>query len=105
MRKLFKELTFNLGFTGGFILFALINYLTYIKSYHNLTQRLMQLSAGSFSIGFPFPFYNASYGYPNHFYFDWFGLIADILMAVGFSFVIGLACKIAWSKIHSLRMK
>ena len=103
--KLFKNSGFTLGFSIGICLFAFLNYLSYIISYSKFTNPgKIRFSGGSYTAGFPFPFYQAIIGLPNSFYFDWIGLIVDILIAVAFSFILGLIFKFVWSKISSRRV-
>ena len=103
MSKLFQNNAFSLGFTVGFILIILINFVNSIISYQNFLQS--KFSAGGYIIGFPFTFYKVEIGFLNYFYFIWFGLFADILIALIFSFLLGLTFKFVWSKISSRRTK
>lgn len=105
MSKLFQNKAFKLSFSCGLILSVLINYLSYVKSYYDFTHPQFEFSVGSYSAGFPFPFYIAVIGFPNHFYFIWIHLITDILIAVVFSFIIGLIFRFVWSKISPRRIK
>ena len=108
MKKLLQNKSFDFGFVFGFVLFGLINYLTYTKSYNDLINPPIsgiRFSLGYYKIGFPFSFYTAVFGNPNWDYFDWLGLITDIFIAVIFSFFLGLLFKFAWSKISSRRLR
>ena len=108
MNKLFRNTIFNIGFYGGLTLFWLINYLTYIRSYNdaiNPPNSEIRFSVIVYKIGFPFTFYTDVTANPNYTYFDWAGLIANIIIAVVFSFITGFVCKTVWSKISSRYMK
>ncbi|MDQ3181583.1 MAG: hypothetical protein M3Q33_13810 [Acidobacteriota bacterium] len=108
MNKLFQNTAFNLGFWCGLVLFAFINFLSYIKAIHEFSTAdfaiaPIRFSSGGYSFGFPFILYKTEIGYPNHFYFVWSGLIANILIAIVFSFIVGFVVNFMWSKIVSRR--
>jgi hypothetical protein len=101
MSKLFCNKAFNLGFFITFGLFGFLNYLVYIVSNNVNNNSVITFSAGGYIVGFPFVFYQVIIGHPNIFDFRWLFLIANILIAVVFSLLIGLIFKFVWSKISA----
>src|SRR3712207_321621 len=105
MHKLISYAAFKIGFWSGIFLFVVLNLLSYELSRHKYdTLPIKFADAGGYEMGFPFTLYVWSFGYPFNFYFVWSGLIADILIALVFSFVLGLIFKFVWSKSASRRL-
>ena len=104
MNKLFQNTAFNLGFYSGLCLFAFVNYLSYVISYNEFINREMKFSAGGYRYGFPFTLYQEIIGYPNSFDIIWSGVIANAVVALIGSFLIGLIFKIIWSRITTNRL-
>jgi hypothetical protein len=99
-------MAFNLGFWVGICLFAFINSVSYIVSYAEHHRPEMKFAdAGGYAIGFPMTFYRWEFGYPFRFYFVWSGLIADILIGITFTFVVGFVFKFVWTKIQPQNLK
>lgn len=98
MSKLFQNRPFNIGFLFGLVLLALINYFSYL----NLDSPKTSHSLHSF--GFPFAVYEYG-GFITIEQILWFGLIADILIAIIFSFAIGLIFKFVWERFTTKRLK
>ncbi len=95
MNKFFQSKVFVFGFLYGISIFLTLNYLSYL---------LNKVSCADCSYKFGFPFYLHQYGgFSTVDDFLWFGLIADSLFALVFSFVIGFITKFVWSKISSRR--
>lgn len=98
---LLKNTAFKVGAITGFILFLLIQIYSYIDL--KLTQEeLTHLSGINLHIipmwGFPLPNY---YGKE----FVIFGIVGNIIMALVFSFIVGLISKFVWSKIAARKIK
>ncbi len=84
MSKLFKNKVFRSGFLVGLIISAVVNYVDYIgKANINLPTHTKN------EFGFPFDFYRWG-GYVSEVEILWLGLIANILIAIIFSFLLGL---------------
>ena len=100
MRKLIFNIAFNFGFLIGIFLFAVINFLSYTNN------RASLCGSPAYSFGLPYHFYKE--------YLDkscktsgqilWFGLIADIFIAISFSVLLGLIFNFVWSKLASRRI-
>ncbi|MGI8786859.1 MAG: hypothetical protein ACR2HG_03760 [Pyrinomonadaceae bacterium] len=103
MRKLFKIKSFKYGFILGIFLSSIIQLLEY-ANYLSERESLINLSRAGIHIdtishwGIPFPIF-----YGGHFILA--GLIANISVALIFSFLLGSTFKLVWSKISSRRMK
>ncbi len=94
MRKLFQDTAFGSGFMSGISLFIGLNIYSLAANYGECID-----CYGRF--GFHFPLEDSGNLLVN---IMWFGLIADILFALIFSFVVGLIFKSIWSKIISRRL-
>lgn len=103
--KLSRHNAFIWGFSVGAIISMFVNLLSYVKSLHAYNTRPIKLSAGYYGGGFPLHFYEAHIGYPNHLNFHWTLFLFDILMAIIFSFILGLIFKFVWLKIASRKLK
>ncbi len=99
MNKLFKNKAFVSGFFVGLVAFYLTNYCSYLQN-----------RPGNFcddcgwSFGVPFRLYQ-EVGFFSVKEFLWFGLTADILIAITFSFIVGLILKFVWEKLTAKRLK
>ena len=108
MIKFLKNKTFIFGFFVGIVIAIFLNiyqiYTTENSPCHHCT----------YWYGFPLPFYERyvtscefsgglSFGcYVSE--FSWIGTIANILVAIFFSFVLGLIFKFVWSKIAARKL-
>ena len=98
MSKITLNKIFFAGFMFGLFLFPVINYFSYLsfpKPY--ITHALHKF-------GFPFTVY-ADGGFEYTKQILWFGLIADILIALIFSFILGFVFRFIWSKITARQLK
>lgn len=99
MNELFKNQAFRNGFFGGVVVFFLINYLCYLKSYNAFLEHFEGkckgpcFSIASYSIGFPFDFYRVVIANPNSTFVDRFSFALDVLIAFTCSFLVGLIFK------------
>jgi len=93
MSKLFPETAFNLGFVIGILLFFAFNYYSLSANYSGRID-------GFGESGFPFSWMDSGWFLQR---ILWIGLIANILVAATFSFIVGLIFKSIWSKISSRR--
>jgi hypothetical protein len=91
MNKIFENKAFIIGFILGFISFL------YITEEIDGQNKVLCFDCGM-KTGFPFPYHQGS-GYVGDGQILWFGLIADILIAVFFSFILGLIFKFVASKM------
>jgi hypothetical protein len=98
MHKISCNKVFNLGFIAGMLLLLIANYFTY------LITASIDISHYTHKFGFPFSLYKWG-GYSYEEGFLWLGLVANISIAVIFSFSIGLIFKFIWSKIASRRLQ
>jgi hypothetical protein len=93
MNKIFKYKAFVVGFLISFVSFFLMTDLIDKKG------RSICFDCGE---KFGFPFYALEMGgqaFDKHYL--WLGLIGNILVALIFSFAVGLIFKFTWSKISS----
>lgn len=101
MSKLFKNKPFKYGFILGIVLSLIIQLFTYVD-YLVSRERLIHLSGINIDViwywGLPFPIF-----YGGDFILR--GLIGNILVAIIFSFIIGLIFKFVWSKISVRRLR
>ena len=98
MSKMTLNKIFFVGFMFGLLLFLMINYFSYLsfpKPY---------ISHALHKFGFPFAVY-ADGGFEYTEQILWFGLIADILTALSFSFILGFVFRHIWSKITARQFK
>ena len=97
MKSLIKSKAFLIGFLFGFFVFL---YVT------EIIERKFNIWGGGACFdcakltGFPFPYYQQS-SFAGSAHFLWIGLIADILIALVFSFVFGLVVRLICSKFSS----
>jgi hypothetical protein len=92
---------FIIGFLSGLLLFGAVNIYTYDDGTQGATGPDGVRMAACFDcpeqIGWPFRFYQSgTFAHVNEFL--WPGLLADILMAVFGSAVVGLLCKQLWAR-------
>ena len=99
MKKLFQNSAFYFGFWSSVVLFLVFNLLSYAKSYAEYTNRKIKFSAGDYGGGFPFTAYYVFIGYPNSSGIIWANLIANLLVALVSSLLVGLIFKTVWSKM------
>jgi hypothetical protein len=95
MNKFFRETAFNIGFTIGILLFIGLNFYSLDANYG----RCIDCFGES---GFPFSWMDRGWFLQR---ILWFGLIADILFALFFSFLLGLIFNFVWSKMSARRFK
>ena len=93
MKYLTQNKRFILGFTAGLIIFGYINYDSYVN---NQCGYIVDLGG---TIGFPFPFYQEA-GFIGFTGIVWVGLIADILITLFASSLLGLVFKLYSLKFH-----
>lgn len=99
MYKFFQKDAFILGLVLGFLFLIAANYVSYLSN-----TRFMCDDCG-WGFGFPFQLY-MEVGFFNLKEILWLGLFADILIAITFSFLIGLTFKFVRSKyLASYEMK
>ncbi len=104
MNNLSESRAFNLGLWCGIVLFVVLNVLNYSNSRDcSLNSQIYFLSGDDCISGFPLFMYNRGLASPNGSYIIWVGLIGNILIALVFSFVLGLIFKFIWSKIATRR--
>jgi uncharacterized membrane protein len=96
MKKLTQTMKFNLGFWGGMLPFLIINYVSYINAV-KYTHAPISFSGCDYDTGFPIAMFGGCYGQPDSLTIEWVFLIADLLIAVGFSVLCGRIIKNVWS--------
>lgn len=95
--KFFKNTAFNIGFVLGIVMFLFLQYYDHLRNVW-WEEKLYQLSKEGLSIdiiwswGLPFPMY-----YWGQIFL--IGIIGNIVVAIIFSFILGLIFKFVWSKI------
>jgi hypothetical protein len=103
MKTMLRTRVFRFSFLAGISLFVMLNSFSY-NSYH--TRQLLH-TFGPFSIydadayGIPFSFYFVGEGIPRWSSFVWSELVADVVIALIFSFVIGGVSTFLWPKIKT----
>ena len=109
MYKLLRYKSFYLGFLSNLFVLFVVNYLNYHRKRGSILGE-------PYIFGFPFDLYKED-GYSYELYLQngftdssqilWFGLIADILIALVGSFIIGVAFKLVWleTKLRLLNLK
>jgi ABC-type antimicrobial peptide transport system permease subunit len=92
MQKFIVVKSFVFGFLSGILLFLGLNYYTHMQAYEDgLCFHCLR------EFGFPFYFYKS--GTSLHYEIIlWSGLIADVVIALVFSILIGLLFGYVWSK-------
>lgn len=107
MNRFLGNKSFKYGVGSGIILSLLaqvvsfIGYVVSIKKFRNPPGMSIDMI---WHYGFPFPIYFGADYYPvNVNQFSLGGIIANILIALIFSFAIGLVFKFVWSKFASRR--
>jgi glycerol uptake facilitator-like aquaporin len=95
MKKLFQNTLFIIGFWGVLIIFFLLNILP------STTDTLSNITS---DFGFPLVAYRTNLSSNYSTYVFWYGLIADIVIALIGSFAMGLFLKFTWLKISSRRL-
>lgn len=86
------------GFYCGIVCFLSLNYYAFIQNYG--------LCFGCVnSFGFPLTFYTVGGGYITNTEISWNALIADILIAVIFSFYFGFISKFIWEKLITKKLR
>ncbi len=83
MKHLIQSKSFKIGFSIGIVLFAVLNYLSYLWAESADTLNTPR------RFGFPFAFYEYG-GFAPVDRFIWGGLIVDLLIAILISGLIGL---------------
>jgi hypothetical protein len=96
MNKIFRSKAFVFSFLIGFASFF------FVTDYIDKKDRSICFDCGE-KFGFPFHFLETG-GQVFDRHYLWFGLIADVLIAVIFSFIIGLIFTFLWLKILSHRL-
>ncbi len=96
MGKLFQNKAFILGFLSGILIFIGTQFYDSMPESEGITFHAIV------RIGFPFDYIETG-GNPTYTKTLWFGLFADILIALIFSFVVGLIFKFIGLKIVSRR--
>ena len=96
MKNLFQNTAFIIGFWGGIIIFLILNII--------LSSTTNKFSNITTDFGFPFLAYRTNLSSNYSTYVFWFGLFADIVIALFSSFAIGLGFKSGWSEITSRRL-
>lgn len=94
MKKHISNTAFHLGFWSGILLSIGLNFYSLAANYGGCID-----CYGAF--GIPFILGDAHIIFLE---FNWFGLIGDIIFALGFSFLFGLFFKLIWLKINSRRL-
>lgn len=97
MTKLLRYKSFHIGFAFGIFVMLVLNYWNYIKERGSLLDI-------SFSFGVPFDFYFVKGStipflqeeLSNSSQILWFGLFADILVGLIFSFAVGYFFNFIW---------
>lgn len=103
MKSLFQNEAFSFGFWMGLAFFVIINivseglsiedFRTYYNREVDIDAAAIQISGIRYVKGFPFTFLLTDT-------VVWFGLIADILIALAFSFLLGLGLRFISLKIN-----
>lgn len=96
MKKTFQNISFNVSFWCSIIIFVFLNILPH-RTYDfaiTITDR-----------GFPFSLFREAISGSSINYIIWSGLIANFVIALICSFVIGLTVSYFWSKFFSIRLK
>jgi cytochrome c biogenesis protein CcdA len=105
MWNLTKNRAFIAGFTICILLLLCLNAFIFLRSHCHHCVRVAGIPFIFWAQFMGNPSFTPSGGMkdnPNDFeYFLFFNLIADILITIGFSFLIGLLFKFVWSKIVS----
>lgn len=98
MSRFFQNIVFILGLLCGTILYLWMTI--------TIDRRIRGLPCFDcqWKTGFPFAYHQES-SLVNSAGYLWFGVIADTLIAIIFSFVIGLIFRFVWSKISSRRIE
>src|SRR5687767_12034478 len=91
MKKSFQNRASIFGYCSGIIIFLILNFM--ISSTTN------EFSNITTDFGFPFLAYRTNLSSNYSTYVFWYGLIADIVIALAGSFAIGKATEAIWSKI------
>jgi hypothetical protein len=99
MKKSFYNSASILGFCGCFCLFVFLNYQNYLTSY-NEWEKEPGYIVGRYEFGYPFDAYYKIIG-SSEVGILWNGLLANVLVALICSFVVGLIFKLIWAKITS----
>ena len=99
MSKVLQSKAFILGFCSCVALFVALNYLSYFSP-----ANMFNCDDCIIRVGFPFYFYEKG-GFFGVNQCIWAGLIADILIAIIFSFVIGLIFKFVWEKLTMKKLR
>ena len=86
MKRAKSGLRLSVGLLASTIVFAVINYLDFSRSEF--------ISDGWYFHGFPFTFYRHG-GFAHEHEYVWLGLLADLVITVGFGIAIGWL----WKKI------
>lgn len=97
MKENLQNSSFIFGFGTAFITFIILNLFCKRFEY--------QMFVTVINIGFPFSMYRGVVSGHSVYYFIWSGLIANFVIAILFSFVVGLLVKYFWSKFTSARLK
>jgi hypothetical protein len=88
-----SKIAFKLGFVVGLLIFTLANSLSYIQAVsRSFTYKFNGAPIGD-AFGFPFTFYYAFGGPPDGTRFLWVEAIANFLIMLICSFVLGLICR------------
>lgn len=95
MSKLFQRNAFNLGFWVGILVFIGLNFYSLNANYGGCID-----CYGKF--GIPFPLMDSGLLLQR---ILWIGLIADILIALIFSFAVGLIFKFVWEKLMMKKLR
>lgn len=98
MKKSLHNKAFVLGFLSCFCLFIFLNYQNYAALYDNWEKEPGYI-VGWYEFGFPLNAHYKYIGQPIEFNILWDGFLANVLIALICSFVIGSFCKFIWTEI------
>ena len=99
MSKIYNK-AFNTGVLIGVLFSVGLNFYTLIL----FKYQTIILSEFEYTMGFPFYWYE-HFAILNRGRILWLGVIADILFAVIFSFIVGLIAKFVWTTISEKKLK
>jgi hypothetical protein len=99
MRKLISNTAFKVGFVAAILIFIFLNYLSFVSN-----ECSEWIDDCGWSFGFPFNLYMEG-GFISFKEILWLGLIADIFIAITFSFALGLVFRFVWSKIAPRKLR
>jgi hypothetical protein len=107
MNKLFQNKRFKFGFRFGMIfsfLIQIISFIIYAIDLYTFENPQGVNIDMIWSFGFPIPIFYGGFLSPNGFIW-WRGIIANLLFAVIFSFVVGMLFKFVWEKFTAKKLR